>query len=810
MKNKKIKKVSLLLDLEKIHYDAVKDEIMAIEDGVQFHYAIDHDQVVRFVLPFQQSINEITYGDFAKTPNSLLNTERYNDIDTDIYSFKYVADEQFILNYLFNVDKSKLLILDEYIIELTSFITHIRKSGDSITQNADLIDKYLHEFNELGILSKNKLRDLKQLVGNNISLLVSYSTGLLKAGVEKLISIIREKKIAIEINDFPEDEQFGNVQNILADYRETSKRHDEIKNYIFSHIKNYKFENAFEKEAKYLAVERDCQAIDRLFTLNDLLESAYKNGLTSKRHIFLYVSSTDNSERLFYQNDTLRKFFPLVNKKRINILRNNAQLFLKFLCSDNRETYSLNFLQEIEDKMLELKRFESVISSDITQTHTDLLMQKHFGYSRESLENYSLLAQFDNYKSIIIAAKTEKNLKAIPSVHLIAALDMLIDLGEDKKQALMDMGSSLENVDIWFKFRATWQKTLQLLTSFPHQKKHLISDSDYIKAKIHHLPILYICDEPNFKSVIDELGEYIVQHTLIDNKTLGEILTIKVQSFLEKLEPSLEEKLLRAFFFLILPNNRDFNNTRVSLEWAKNILNNEIITSKTKKVSSLERDYRYLIIWAQRRDGDFNMDFIKSSISLFDADPRFYHGESLTYYCIFRDKKRSNKKQGLDFYLLNSISSAKKALQLYKKRTGIFSDILLEQTINAIYNTIAYCYVELYIYDNNIKYIQMARRYIKALKKGNLVNYERYAEYLHTEAHLELFEAKCIVDKLFNEPQLKGRDVLKSKASLKLNNSDIAISKAIVLLETENSDMQDECNELALQTSRERTRLIKA
>ncbi len=749
---------SLLLNLEEHDFNQVLIELRAAEENTVFHYVIDVYELEEYCYPFG-----INPGD------------RSNRIKKTI---DYISDEQYAYYQLFNIKKERVILFDEYVVELIQFKRYIDFAIQNNIELVSALKKYEDFFSEEGFLDPKTTDDFEEIINTKLANVLSYSIGLLHDGIDKLIDLFKRQRIIIDEDDFSMSNDDMIIKSIIEQVSDNQKNSPLFDNILsISHVGNDAYHANSKSQSRQIARDRDAKVIERVILINNSLEEVYRRGPSSeKRHVLLYLSSTETSKRIFESEYLLK----IINTQEfpINPLRNTAQLFLKALCNSGKFDEAEKNILYLKEKILEIKEFKNRIPDVIVQMEVNRILNERFNYDRESFENYAILNQFAKIEDLIDSVvKKVKREKMSFATHLLPLLHEIIEVGSKVKSSAMNTLISLDNWEYQIKFDYYINKTINFSTAETGLKLQFVSGVDPIRGMVQHLPLIYFNDDSLFKIVISTISEFLMHPLTQSSADNLKSLTLNVYKQTLNARPSLEEKLLKAFLFLMIPSSDGEDTNYLAFNWARSIFEKGIsIHPDRKLLSVIETDYVYFIGWAARRCGDYtsSIRFLRQGAQRFPDDPRFYHGLSLSYYSTYQAGSASLSKIENIEKLNKCIEYAEISLRIYEHFEQI--DIIIK-TRAALYNDLAFFHSELFSVTGELNefHVIAGRKFMNELKIAD-PEYKSFPEYLHTESYLELQEYKFIYSKI---TEIDDGNPLLKDAILKLQFAKLAISGAL-------------------------------
>lgn len=727
---------TLLSELTEKDFDFLIKLQQLKADGWQIHHIIDADIIGNYCFP--QGI--LSYNR-RKAQNRKLTVE-------------YLTDEQATLYSLFITTKPEPqgIILDEYIYELKAMSKVAQKAAKSAYEESGVkLEKWDAEIKRVDPNNLN-FETLLQDVQNHLSQRVAeVSFGI--SGLEKFYNLLAKKRIIFEDSEVMTstflqafDKAKGDNTEMLEIYR------------IFEEVINTKKFNSDSRE-------RDSRAIQRVIAINRHILSY---SIPSKvKSLFLFaIDAPSSTQQVFDKtliNDKID--YPLIEGRRLRFYITVQQIFAYLICRKLDDKGN-----EDDDKTIEELRLLKKNSIEI-QRKLHYTTEAIGAIRNERIEEDLLTGEynnfFTNYKSI------RNNFENTGLFNNLSLLYNNIQSDLQKRNAK----------DLMHYFHQIQQKEKILLEEFANREKLLNklldevnfnsifitgieairnSDNNFewskgddeIEGTYQILPIFlqlnyYASYQKNITKIIElVIGEERVDDTRTyeDFKELISALS-KVRS---KSEYHIEERLLKALIFLILPNSssrsRNTSN-KISkdeqvIKWLHKIQNNN------EDISNFKADLLYILCWVARRINKHYeaINIAKTGMKEFPTDPRFYHGRGLAEYCNFT-KEVTKIPLDLDSIIKDIETAERLYIQFfndyYEKDQG---DVYRSRLSDCNNNSICFFLTEkaslLLGEDDEAAFVclQRARKMLKNLKVDNKFKFE-LAEYYDTEAYLEYYES---------------------------------------------------------------------
>jgi len=265
--------------------------------------------------------------------------------------------------------------------------------------------------------------------------------------------------------------------------------------------------------------------------------------------------------------------------------------------------------------------------------------------------------------------------------------------------------------------------------------QQLSTGDDYVYGIDHHMPTYFV----KIKNEIEPSLVDIVKHFNDDPKELQIFIFDLASKLFANIDPSnLDDLILKRCLLLLMLSNSKFFGKQTS-DYLENIL-----LKYQFRGSDNASNFYYLLSWVIRRNGKYEsaLDIALEANKKYPSDPRFYHALALIKYCIF---EKNDCKMISD--LEESLSYTDMSLEFYRvakenKKEISQNIVYIQQNIYALLNTKSYLIAVGYSINKkkfSSKSLDLARETLIELKLTD-DNYYFKAEFLHTEAFLELQE----------------------------------------------------------------------
>jgi hypothetical protein len=739
------KNISILETLTLSQIDDLIQEVELKEKGYKFYFTVDQFDLVKYCYP--------------------VGLEK---VDEE-YSLDYLSDQFVALSGLFTNEVKCMFLLKQYEDEFKDFratIINMLFKGIEFVKDYEKFTDYLNS-------------DLKKNIKNDFGLLISASTGVLQEGVQRFNFLANEKLITSYETFDKIAENYPDLEPLKKSFESSTKINEEI----VSKLKSAFLSGKSEVEGrKQMAIENDCQAIDRICRINKNLIN--KN----EKILLLFLSSTSASRNIYFRKDIID--YPKILNKKFNFHRTSAQIFLQLLLKGTEKSEELNELNKIKDFIQKRNQFENII----LENNFDNLFKNRIIILRNRYANESLLLQNESFKSLFDKLNNSNySVKRLNKIYT----DLMIKFNKTGLEGIIESKNEiLSIIDYEYKFKEYYTNWLKMVNENNIQNNK--SENPYyfliqrgldpVFGTGHHLPLLFINNGEN-KGVINAITErYIIDEVKFikanidsSNKHIINFISKNVEKYLvnnDNLDTDFEDILIRCLFILIIPYDRSkTNNNEIRIapeQTVLNILEKYLDDDNNMKVN-LKSDYYYLLAWVARRNKEYEKsnEYCKKGKDINSTDPRFYHGQFLYNYCKFRELYPSNINcyEHNSFEILNflndALSEGKTAMSLYINWVDVeIEEKVLQKVKAALLAGLIIVLSNLYKFSNSEEYLKKGRVKLQELKSLEKEEYEEQPEYRYAESLLEYQEFLLLKNK--ND----------SKANSKLEQSYTAILKA--------------------------------
>ncbi|MFN0213758.1 MAG: hypothetical protein ACKVT2_05835 [Saprospiraceae bacterium] len=760
----------LLFQLEERELESLIREIELKELGWTFYYFVDPAEIRDFCFPFG------------------LNEDEKNEILAK-KSKMYISDEQnalwnfFFQNHLLypgtmESDNGPIhsILLSEYLEEtrgLIGYSTLQAKNHAIPFSNAnEAFDKFFfkkdsRERKEIDrVISEDKEEQLSQFHKSYFSDFMANML-VIKDGLTKLFDILKNHIVYKE--EQLEDFQFL-LDAISSEQTNEAISYESIVKKIRAALRKSSYSNRASKK-------RDAMVIGRLIASNMFVMNN-QNRPDSKKVVFLYLTDAQSSIEVL---DSLRKdksYTPITMGGQgfdAPLYRRKRQVFAQVLCYHKQRNS-----KEIIQKILAIKDLVKELKTDLKKFSLDeYVMFQHkdvfarYVKLRNEFENANLFRHYEDY------LKEYKGWGNIFEGHQLRQIaertiaemdDLLGDLSVSDEEIKL---ISYEN-----RFNLAYITGLDNLSTMGFNKSKGL---DLIEGRYQHLPTVFWVKNNLYENILHKISSYILDRISPEDQNPLELLRSEIHKLNQQPTYELEEKLVKAYILLILPKpnvGEHISNDLIAFEWIDNIIKQQ--ENKSGDDDPLLDEFTYLAIWAARRAGpnyyDKSFDFAEKIINnkeksnrISPKDARFYHGRFLTRYCMLCEHidfelKELQVSASQSDLLEKCIIDADKALKYYENNTELSivpMDLIRQRIKSNLLNSLCYLLTCKFRVTGNADALTQARKdYLEPLK--DLANiddrYEKFPEFLHTEAFLEWQEAK--IAKNSSEKLIYGRSAI--------------------------------------------------
>jgi hypothetical protein len=719
-----------LLSIQQIE-DLIHEEELK-ENGYTFNYFIDQDDLQKYCFP---------YGIKGQNfPNE--NIEKTIEIDTDMLTAYF--------DFFDTLDENKLIfLLDEYLSEVINVkktIIRLKNEQETLFNYADNFQHYLNKKNEEFPDEINH-----SYIQNDFTIFIAIASGLIYDGLERFNGIITNSFFIVTFDDFEKQTIFHpNKKSLIEAFRFSTSEFEGITNQV---IKVYKANHAYRPSKSI-----DAKAIARMSLINQRLSKS------NEKSLVLFLSSSSTTDMIFENFD--KSLLAKINNRKFNFHRNVQQLFISSLIKDLEPSEKKKQLEKLK-RLVELRKIhEDIIPDRIEDVEFQLIRKDFIEYInslREQYVNLNYARQFENIKSLF--NRLEKNnsnynkLKTLfndlKKEHIKINLQKNITL-------LYDV---LDNSLINQKFIIIYEKAFKFLKE--SGGNFFISRGlDCITGTGQHLPIIF----KSIHIIGDKVALLVIKNIFLaeEDSNLHEQLGIKselieiVSNLLRQRheERTFQDNLSLCLISLILPNVDDLEETNAEIVYAYlEKIYQDLHISEIENDEDLYSDFLYLLASVARRlkKYSFSLKVIDKGIAKFENDGRFQHTKFLVLYCIYNQEKENRLPQELIANLeemLHLIQSAKLKLNnIFISKNEILTNNINATLLNSEIHTQCLLYE---LTDVNLEELRKTHLFrLKEIFKDDDL-YNKYPEFLHTQAFLEFLEYESEKDGMEKEKKRKS------------------------------------------------------
>ncbi|MCE7995316.1 MAG: hypothetical protein HEP71_25285 [Roseivirga sp.] len=725
-------KKSLLFTLSPRHIEALLREMTLKEKGYKVIYIVDTYDVSKYCFP--------------------LGIEDENSK----HSVHLIADQQISLDYFFNKMTPKPIFCSEYNDELIGLRDKVRRAIVTLLDRKKFISKYD------SVVSKElKNRENNYaLIAENLSLLTSLAISV-RGGDVNFNSLFKDNLIHIE-DDGLDPSEYSNME--LPD----EYKNDEFLRVVFSHFNSLIdrrgqrfYAELFEKKGPRRKGQTYFEFLDE--ERQKELESAFRDALIIKRVLELNVYYAEqrrkkpNSEKVIVNYlssapwtgtviNRLKDFWPMVENRRYDFHRNDAQMFANLLYRSD----SVGDLNKVRFKLRDLK---FLLGKEQRYRLSKKMIEIHglIEDERNRLENYKLLLKYNHFTKAMHQANEGSDLKENTS-EALANVGNFINANINSLTTYVDrIDLSVIQLDLYNNLRDIFDsKTIEINYG-----------KDPVESVKQQLPLVFNYTSLTGNVSCTELLQHIVYFCKLKKANSSQISEFRnsiSEHFPNLKKGSPEEALVKYLVCLVLPttnipterdpNLKTFENINVVLSKFMTIL-----PAKQRSVyeDSVFKELRYIQVWASRRCQKYikGLDLTNRYIKKYPKDPRFLHSRCLIVYAWIKDYESKSYEAPIpkEYSLNSSLKDAEYAIELYESFRE--NDETARDSIEALLNTAVYIHAVLASKtkspDRKVNSLIKSRETLLELKQYNkLSEYKKHAEYLATEAFLELNEAEII------------------------------------------------------------------
>ena len=721
--------------------DLIIEHTLKYRHGYQFYYTLDNHDIYRYCFPL--NIDGKGYDDAIKTQ-----TINYS-LETD-----YITAYEDFFN---GISKDRpVFFLDEYRYECDS----LRKIIVGMIQSNSTFN-YYDKFSKY--YESNKDNNVK----HDFTFFIALVSGALKDAATRFNSIV-------ENDFFIRDEDDKAEIDHLADFKELF-----FNAYVDGYDLTRTLKKIFPKSKRDDSSSSiDCQAIARVLSVNKRLISNPQ--LVNKPTLFLFLSTTKSAYQLF-NDEKVNILLPKISTDEglltINFHRNAAQLFLNRLIKHLSPEDKLNRLKSAEKFLSYREKYQTIIAEyrsqeneninkdspdndtqllEISKTY-EILEEKELtefqylleGYVEINFQREEQMKEIEEYYKKFRDLFERKGYKALDKFY--TELKSKYNANPKDYSYVNTIEIKEKELTIHYEFATAFKISLGLLRT---ETLVLRRGGDEITGTGQHMPIVFTFSDPS--RTLDQTAEYFLEKYLI---TTEEELRHSVVNGLKEMATSyhasaetksLEDKLAFCLYLLVLPEleGRTGKNTKIVIRFLKAHLELE----ELKLNEQLYSDYWYVLVWLLRRDGKREkyaeaLRLTNEAINHFKDDARFYHSRFLITACLLKGNAPGD--DGAIKTKLNSlIADIQQTKKLYPAILSYKSKVIQTNIEATLTNSDIYANLLLinatrpFGPDVAEKLNDIRMNQLVLLKNTMGDKYNKYPEFLHTEAYLESLESE--------------------------------------------------------------------
>ncbi|MFB6343068.1 hypothetical protein ACE1ET_15170 [Saccharicrinis sp. FJH62] len=748
-------------DIREIH----KDYILSKE--YNFNYVIDADEIVDFCWPLR------------------------NDVDKDI---GVIADEQFILEFLFLAKNIKVYFLNDYFNELINIRAFLlstlnnQYTKDNIDKYIDVLQYYIEN------LDKNvENNDLfVKLVIQSYSFLLSISEGTIGNDIKTFNDLMASPNINFEgkikdlkINNYLEQYKKDlKLINKLYDFLQSkrkSKFHD-----INAVLKTYHLtKTSISNNEKELFFFLSSSTMEVKSLRNTIFENRYENSFNINKlpHSYSLIRSKKQIFAYLIYNLFGKDSFSSENKP------DTIESFDRFFKTFKESIHGFN--EHIIDKKESDRNFMLV----------NMLKESKFA-NREIIENLTIryaerkyLNKIDEKNKIKVEAiqrlfhyrpnQNEKN-------NLVLIFNNLLDKVNDVISSKFSTISIFQEYKDIKNFVTHSLLEMNVFDEFLNKLESSISEveldrgADPVESTFSAFPALF---EYNFyKNILLPLLLKVKNETFGSSSELTKFINLK-----GNIEDLSKSNLLPYILYILTlvkykSSGRGYSNNFLAYKYSQDLIKEKSQSIHAKKseitddnssgnfnLFKLEQelaDIYAIACWAARRSRKyvFAYDLSKEAQNIFPNDPRFDFSLALIGYCWkYEYEKLLRYEISYSEYFSETgkgsiLDYGNNAIEKFRKIKGYNTLEHLKFSFIAVLNFQAFCYVAKYKEVFEIRNSQSGRIRLRGKKQQEFLLYSRqfmeelkqlfditdnsekriklqnFPEYIHTETFLDYYE----------------------------------------------------------------------
>lgn len=613
----------------------VADDLAAEREGkVYFHYVIDPFEIIRFCFPTEELVS---------------GRQTLSDI----------ANDQIALFHFFYTRKEKPILLDEYLIEVDSFrhrLLHQVRNGYNVADR--LIASWRGGDVPAAVLRVPQADEpAPALLAENFNVILAIALSLYEEGSRRLVTLLREN---VQIQRFTQTAVGGDlevVEAIITGSRGTPRALSIFQAFFKVFYPQLDVQSGLGYKASRSAL-RDALAVDRVLSFNEKAEQAYDEGLTKRRHVFLYLSSAHRSRVLFGLPE-VRQSLPRFEGERYPVWRTVEQRFALVAHTDPNSVNTLRKLRELADVYSRLGKAatlpEGADYSELTAWVDDAWRLN------QTVLNVNLFGSVVKFQDYLDSA-TRREAHDYIFRFIREARSNPEEYVLHKQQAFLLLDAKSVFLEQWSEILATVDDVAIEAT------QGLLLGKDKVASTLQRFPLQLRFTSPLYKNLFADLRRYLTHSPATISSEFGTLRSV-AERFLsdDEHEPEApfdpERELFRYVLLIALPHeNAEIAAANYALE-ALDVVG----TSSTKgERTDVRQELLYFLTWALRRTRSYSQSINKAGegMRLFEGDPRFYQGRFLAAYAWLFDEAERRAIPDEELLERQALHDAERALTL--------------------------------------------------------------------------------------------------------------------------------------------------
>lgn len=705
------------IQAEKIQ--TVIEDLRLVEAGYTLYYAVDPHEVFNFCFPLRSTDAEHSEVD---------------DMD------EFAADQAALYDICFK-RKEKPLLIGDYVDELDGLMRYSTDILSNAYDEAGVVDALIDKGGVEDISDQPRpiedMADTVQAISEKFHIVLAVAMGIYSLGATRFRQIYRE--LVLDRQGLPHDNP--TLSKHFEKYRETGLSL-EILNEL---MKKASWADEKEFRRKRRSAFFDARAIDQLVLVNkSLLQQT-----NEKKAVILYLSSAQRTDTAFEMRST-KKELPLLNGKPFDFHRDRRHIYYEvaYRSDAGGVAGTIENLETVKRSVEELKKSTNtmampadlcsncVLKNGQPDQCESLAACNHLKKLLEPLEqrnteirNLALTQTLGRYKELK-SAKPE-------GASQTKLMEFFCRVFEDKQLKRVASQKKLHKEQLVFLQLGTPKNRVRTREA-TLRHHHLRTGRDSITGTVQYLPLNPKIKSPRYKEIVSLILNYFKTPPQGDeakialmNKAYG--LYLDQESITTDLEA--EHELTRCLLYLTLA---DIEGDQKAFHHAMEMLGEPTVLAE---VSDSEAEFHYIACWSARRLKDFAAanEQATAGIEKWPADPRFYHGRSLSNLAAWENEKSDSKPIQL---LLDAEQDALKSLEHYEAGKDEHREF-----IGVTYNNIAYINTLMAKVAGDTEAAKMRLR----IARDAMTNLKQYIpesewspvhpNYFHTDALLDYFQS---------------------------------------------------------------------